>query len=360
MGRYEQNTETLLAFLEKGEPRAPELMARFQGSAIEEERVELLKRLFLMEMETYETIPLWENPETGEMVIPDWHTEEAYGLQLPPQIAFFPVPEDIAKEQGVPAGGGRGTVLVSPGGGYNCICSLSEGTPVIGYFLKKGYSCALLSYRVKPYLQYTSVADIKRAVRMLRYRAEELGIRADRIAVHGGSAGGNLSALCAVHFDYGSPEAADPVERMSSRPDAALISYGAFSQVLFSSGGKSFIHVRENQEELEQEGGLTSPLSDKLQKDLYYFSPEKHVTPETPPFFFWQLGDMDDPRYVYNFAKELADAGVRTEVHIFPYGPHGTALCGGSGMGYRDLHSMHWAELAAEWLELVFEGKTVL
>lgn len=123
----------------------------------------------------------------------------------------------------------RSMVLISPGGGYN-VKSTYEAFPVALKMVEAGFSAAVLDYRLKPYSQYVSVKDIQRAIRLLRYKADERNIKADRIAVAGFSAGANLSSMAAVHFDYGIANAEDAIDRVSCRPDAALLGYGAFSQ----------------------------------------------------------------------------------------------------------------------------------
>jgi endo-1,4-beta-xylanase len=64
-----------------------------------------------------------------------------------------------------------------------------------------------------------ALADGQRAVRIVRSRAQEWGIDPHRIGVQGYSAGGNLCLNLAGRFDPGDPQAADPVERFSCRPD---------------------------------------------------------------------------------------------------------------------------------------------
>ena len=120
----------------------------------------------------------------------------------------------------------------------------------------------------------------------------------------------------------------------------------------------AFMRMREEEPDFEMpRGGLVSVYMDEQRADKYYFSPEKWVTPETPPFFLWQTTDMDDPRNMMCFAKELADVGVLFEAHIFPFGPHGMALADGTGLGRPDPHVARWSELAIEWLKLYgFQG----
>src|SRR5262249_18928482 len=65
------------------------------------------------------------------------------------------------------------------------------------------------------------VEDMHRAVRFVRSRAELYRFDAERIGVTGASAGGHLSLLIATAGGTGDPEASDPVDRLSSRVQAA-------------------------------------------------------------------------------------------------------------------------------------------
>ena len=343
---FEQNTLKLKAWAEAGTfwgPRGSAYLSRMRTlteESDEPERVRILQALFNDSIAAMETVPLWE---AG--YVPGWR--ENYELQNPPQIAFFPAV----------GGGKRGCILVVPGGGYNCKAAGSEGYPVIWRLINAGFHCALLDYRVKPYSQYRSVQDAQRAVRLLRFRAAEWNILPDHIGMIGASAGGNLTCLTCVHWDRGNPDAADPIEQVSSRPDAGLVMYGCFTAVSWP-GSEAFMQMREDAEDsVMPKGGLVSVYMDQQRMDKYYFSPEKWVTPETPPFFLWQTADMDDPRNMMCFAGELADAGVRFEAHIYPFGPHGMGLADGTGLGKADPHVARWMEQAVEWLNLYgFQG----
>lgn len=338
---FEKNTQTLVAWSRAkafGGPHAKSYTDRLQALTRPEnepERVRILKEMLIDTLQSFETVPLWE---TGE--IPGWR--EVYELQNKPQLVFFPA-----------IGGGRhGCILVAPGGGYNCIAAGSEGFPLIWRLVNAGFHCALLNYRVKPYSQYRSLQDAQRAIRLLRARSEEWQILPDHIGMLGGSAGGNLTCLTCVHWDHGDPHALDPVERMSSRPDAGLVMYGCFTAVSWP-GADAFMRMREDGEDAAMpRGGLVSVYMDQQRQDRYFFSPEKWVTPDTPPFFLWQTTDMDDPRNMLCFAKELADAGVRFEAHIYPFGPHGMALADGTGLGPSDPHVARWMDQAIDWLNI--------
>ena len=81
--------------------------------------------------------------------------------------------------------------------------------------------------------------------------------------VLGFSAGGMLSGNCATHYDRGNPDAADPVERFSSRPDAAVLCYGAFATVAFPPGM------------------MRSTFGETDRDEKLYLAPENNVTPDT-------------------------------------------------------------------------------
>lgn len=328
---YEKNTKALMD-MDWNYPEG--FFEQFGQLETEEERIRLLYGKYKENLGQFEGIPLWEKGIPDQLENP--------GYQEEPGLYFYPC-----------AGEAKGVVLVVPGGGYNCIAAEVEGYPMIRRLLEEGYSAALLIYRIRPYTQYESLQDIQRAIRILRYRQGELGIPGNRIFLMGGSAGGHLCTMASVHFDYGDREAADPVERESSRPDGAVISYGIFSMVSYPAADGL---VKTNREKDPEETRLKSCYQDRDRQAALFFSPEKHVRPDMPPMFLWQTCDEDDPRKLFLFAKELADYGVRFEAHIFPYGGHGNGLWdGGSGTRQKDAHVAHWFGLAVEWMEDMME-----
>lgn len=140
-------------------------------------------------------LPLWDGEVPG--------FEQAIG-QRRPSITFSPRP---AME--------RGCVIVMAGGSYTSK-AVHEGKVVAQKINEAGIHAAVLDYRVVPYSRDIILLDAKRAVRYLRYHAEEMSILPDKIGVLGFSAGGNLAFLSCAYADDGDPTAADPVERVSS------------------------------------------------------------------------------------------------------------------------------------------------
>lgn len=270
-------------------------------------------------MERFHKIPLWEKT-------PGFDDRDA--LQREPYMVFLPaeVPGEV-----------RGTIVVAHGGGFS-IRTGCEGPNIALYFHKLGYNTAILSYRLKPYTRRDSIADMQRAIRILRAGKEEFGI-SDRVTVMGFSAGGMLSANCATHFDHGDPENEDPVERQSCRPDAVVVGYGAITAV-------SFPRPFGMPEDFEND------LCGLDMQERLYLAAEKNIRYDTPPFFIWQTLS-DDGRFGMNLAKELSDAKIPYELHIFEGGVHGLGLADGENdLGMDVPHITHWAMLCDEWMQM--------
>ena len=260
--------------------------------------------------EGLEPVNLWRDGAPGY--------RPEYG-QPQPRLLLLPVHTDRP----------RGTVIVCAGGAFE-IKSDYEARPVAAFFHDRGFNAAVLDYRLRPYSRDDAAADGKRAVRWLRFHAGELGILPDRIAIGGFSAGGMLAGDVATLFDAGNPDASCPVDRVSSRPDAALIWYGAFSPTSADSG---------------------MGYDPEKQRELARHDMVRNLRPDCPPFFVFQT-HSDDPRLSMRLGSALADFGIPFEVHTFQDGPHGGGLYNGADSnGFDFPHTARWAGLCAEWLE---------
>src|SRR5437868_2804519 len=75
--------------------------------------------------------------------------------------------------------------------------------------------------------------DAQRAIRTVRSKAAQFRILPDRVGIMGFSAGGHLASSAGTHFDAGNASAADPIDRLSSRPDFLVLCYPV---ITFKSG----------------------------------------------------------------------------------------------------------------------------
>ncbi len=269
----------------------------------------------------FEVTPLWPKGQT-----PGWDDRDPN--QIEPNIIFVPAGKPVTD----------GCIIVACGGGFETRTGC-EGFHTAHYFVHHGFNCAILTYRLKPYGRKEAMEDMQRAIRLLRAKKEEFGI-SDRICCMGFSAGGMISGNCATHFDYGNKDAEDPVEKESSRPDAAVLGYGAFcfagqTQGFFVNPFDSFIR---------------NPFF-ATKEELFYYSPEVNITRQTPPFFIWQT-NSDDPRHSFTMGQALTAQGIPFEMHLFPEGVHGLALADGNNDLSMDVPSVaKWAELCCTWLK---------
>lgn len=184
-----------------------------------------------------------------------------------------------------------------------------------------------------PYRYDTILSDAQRAIRYLRYNAESLNIHRDKIAIMGFSGGGRLAGMSGAKFDLGDPAAADPVDRVSCRPDAVVMGYASSSAAAFPEG--SLMYNRE------------------VQRRRVQTSVDTLIHAGCPPYFIWQTAGEDDPRGICELGKQLGTYGVPFEMHLFPYAPHGVTLSDGGREDdptFTCDHVARWVELCDEWL----------
>jgi len=211
--------------------------------------------------------------------------------------------------QAVPTG-----VVVCPGGGYRVLAMEKEGTDIAEWLNSIGIAAFVLKYRLGPrYHHPVEMWDGQRALRYVRYHAKDYGIDPDRIGIWGFSAGGHLASTVGTHFDSGNPQAPDPIDRVSSRPDFMVLAYAVISFVT------PYVH----------KGSMHSLLGENPDPKLVsYLSNELQVTPETPPTFLFST-DSDTTVPCENsilFFLALRKNHVPAEMHIFEPGHHGVGL----------------------------------
>jgi len=118
-------------------------------------------------------------------------------------------------------------VVICPGGGYGFLATDHEGKQIAEWLNSLGVAGFMLEYRHlgRGYGHPAPLQDAQRAIRTVRARAAQWNVNPTRIGIIGFSAGGHLASTAGTHFDKGDPQAADIIERASSRPDFMILCY---------------------------------------------------------------------------------------------------------------------------------------
>jgi acetyl esterase/lipase len=148
----------------------------------------------------------------------------------------------------------------------------------------------------------------------------------------GFSAGGHLAALASTQPVDGNVEAADPIERVPSKPDFLILGYPWIGAI--SSDTSHLSYCQEFN------------LMDRCEELRKAYSPDLFVTAKTPPtFWFHTENDQTVPiEQGLRFYEAEVKAGVPAEAHVFESGPHGT------GLGKGDAALDQWPILLETWL----------
>ena len=282
-------------------------------------------------------IPLWEEDppnyrEAGEVTI--WDTSDIVRIRLvqKPDIAIFlPSKKNATGE----------AVVICPGGGYGILAYDWEGSDIARWLNSHGIAAFVLKYRlpgsksnIVPHK--SPLMDAQRAMRLVRHNAEGWNIDPARIGIMGFSAGGHLASTLSTHFDGGDPSNADPVERVSCRPDYSILVYPviSFTGAFTHSGSRKALLGEDPDEEL-----------------VKYFSNELQVSDQTPPAILIHSND-DKGVPVENsiaYFEALRAHKISSELHVYPYGGHGYSLAIGKG------HLSSWPDRVIEWIKYINE-----
>lgn len=204
-------------------------------------------------------------------------------------------------------------IVICPGGGYGGLAN-HEGADYALYLNQHGITAFVLKYRLGShgYRHPRMLEDAQRAIRTVRARATEWNLDPRRIGIMGSSAGGHLASTALTHFDAGRPDATDPIERQSSRPDLGILCYPVITMGTNThQGSKNNLLGKDPAPEL-----------------VALLSSESQVTATTPPCFVWHTAE-DKAVKVENsleFAAALQKHGVPFDLHVYQKGRHGIGL----------------------------------
>lgn len=228
-------------------------------------------------------------------------------------------------------------VIICPGGGYHGVAYDWEGVAVAKWYNSKGITAFVLKYRMpnsaSVKVSYEApLQDAQRAIRYVRFNSEKFGIEKDQIGIMGFSAGGHLASTLGTQFNKPNNFEESAIDKVSARPDFMVLVYPVVTM----------------KNDYTHNGSKKSLLGEEPSEDLVReFSNELQVTENTPPTFIIHASDdkavpVENSLQLY---KSLNDAGVSTEMHIYPYGGHGFALAIGKG------RLQSWIDGLGDWLE---------
>ena len=267
--------------------------------------------------QTTGSLPLWPDGAPGALGKSD--------KDIPTLTPFLPATD---KASGA-------AIVICPGGGYGGLAD-HEGSQYARWLNEQGVAGFVLKYRLGSagYRHPAMLQDAARALRTVRARAEEWKLDPKRIGIMGSSAGGHLASTLLTHYDAGKPDAADPIERLSSRPDLGILCYPVIS-------------MGENTHQGSKDNLLGKDPSPELVREL---SNELQVTKDTPPCFVWHTWEDKGVKIenALSFVSALQAAGVRFDFHVYERGPHGL------GLGSRDYDPSKrhpWTRDCAFWLK---------
>lgn len=203
----------------------------------------------------------------------------------------------------------RAGIIISPGGGYNILAVDKEGYEVAGWLNSLGYTAFVLQYRV-PDKREGALDDIQRAIRLVRYRADEYGLNVNKIGVLGFSAGGHLSARAATGFTLAPYQNKDAIDELSCRPNFTMLVYPAFL-----------------------DAGKDHTIDTNLTIDRY-----------TSPFFIFGTADDKYGNSSLVMAQALRNKEIPVDLHFLSKGGHGYGLREGNPAAET------WPVLAEAWL----------
>lgn len=223
-------------------------------------------------------------------------------------------------------------VVICPGGGYWIEAMDHEGFDMAKWLQSKGIAGIVLKYRL-PYGHHEIPSgDARQTMRIVRTNAKEWGIDPNKIGIAGSSAGGHLASTAGTVFDLGNKQSADPIEKMSCRPDFMLLLYPviSFNEAIGHMGSRKNLIGEGNDWKLAKQ-----------------YSNELNVTKDTPPTFLI-LADDDKtvlPQNSVDFYLALKKFDIPAEMHIFQEGGHGF------GMTKKNLPVDQWPDLFYNWLK---------
>lgn len=264
---------------------------------------------------------------------------------------------DVFAPKGEP--NGAAVVFVVSGGWFSAYEMINP--QLLSPFLKRGYMVFAVVHGSQPKFTIPEIIeDLHRAMRFIRHNAARFRIDPDRIGITGGSAGGHLSLMMGLGGGPGAANAKDPIDRVSSKPQAVacffpptdFLNYGEPGRDVFKAlqGELSKFRAPFDFRELDKNSGRLVFISarDRRKQIAKEISPITHVTPDDPPTLIIH-GDADKLVPIQQaevLGEKLRDAGV----------PFKLVVREGQGHGWAKWEAD--LEIMADWFDAHFVSRS--
>jgi len=280
--------------------------------------------IFNQEIKSQEVYNLWEGQKIPfykennliEYEKESWGVMCAYNVTEPSLTVY----NAIGKNSGY-------CVIVIPGGGYTLEAIYHEGHDIAKVLAQQGITAVVLKYRLpnpetsdKP--QLVPLTDTRRALKLIREKAEKYGIKKEKVGVMGFSAGSHLATVTSLWKS----------EDKNENPDFSALIYGVTN---LSEANLKWLEESLYFRKLTQDESTQNKLLDLVSKD-------------TPPAFLVHAYDDDDCNVEETtlYAQKLFNYNVLVEMHIFQKGGHGF------GIGRKEDGTDQWLPLFVNWLKI--------
>ncbi len=210
-------------------------------------------------------------------------------------------------------------IVICPGGGYWNLYWELEGEEVATWLNSLGVTGIILKYRVprrpdepKGEPARRPLQDAQRTISLVRSHAKEWGIDPARIGMVGFSAGGHLAFATATNFDKRSYDSVDDIDKISCRPDFAILAYSGYLKA----------------------------------KDKDELAPGLRIPKDTPPMFLVHGEDdiISSPEHSVVAYLALKQAKVPAELHVYAKTTHDFGVRAGDGP------YSTWTRSCADWM----------
>lgn len=279
--------------------------------------------------DTLEEIPLWPGtpPGKGGTTGPEKTGSEGSGYGA---VSNISTPRMRVYRPNHPNGK---AVLVCGGGGYFRIQLWKESGPAARWLQNRGYTVFELIFRLPNdgWEASAPFADAQRAMKIIRSRAAEFGVRPDSIGIMGFSAGGHLAGYTALRPDQPLYSGKDTFEGVSARPDFAVLLFPVVSL------RKPYDTTRTRREIIGD-----NPSADAQEA----WSLDSHASADAPPTIIFSAADdpITPPGHGIALFQALKAKGAAAELHIFEEGGHGW------GLGTQQQILSQWPDIFEAWL----------